>query len=47
MFTLGYLDDRKPVPKMVRKFLGKSFSDKSCISKKLFEELLHAFTFNW
>jgi len=43
MLTPGNVDDRKPVPKMVRKLFGKLFADKGYISKKLFEELLHTF----
>lgn len=43
MLTPGNLDDRKPVPKMVRKLFGKLFADKGYISKKLFEELLCTF----
>lgn len=43
MLTPGNVDDRKPVPKMVRKLFGKLFADKGYISKKLFEELLRTF----
>lgn len=41
--TPGNIDDRKPVPKLVRKLFGKLFADKGYISKKLAEELLHTF----
>ncbi len=43
LLTSGNVDDRKPVPKMVRKLFGKLFADKGYISKKLREELLHTF----
>lgn len=43
MLTPGNVDDRKPVPKMVRNLFGKLFADKGYISKKLFEELLRTF----
>jgi hypothetical protein len=43
MLTPGNLDDRKPVPKMVRKLFGKLFADKGYLSQKLFEELLRTF----
>ena len=43
MLTPGNVDDRKPVPKMVRKLFGKLFADKGYISKKLTEELLRTF----
>ena len=43
MLTPGNVDDRKPVPDMVRKLFGKLFADKGYISKKLFEELLRTF----
>lgn len=38
--TPGNVDDRKPVPKLVRKLFGKVFGDKGYISKPLYE-LLH------
>ena len=44
MLTPGNVDDRKPVPKMVRKLFGKLFADKGYLSKKLFEELLRTFS---
>lgn len=43
MLTPGNMDDRKPVPRMVRKLFGKLFADKGYISKKLCEELLRTF----
>jgi len=43
MLTPGNVDDRKPVPKMVRKLFGKLFADKGYLSKRLFEELLRTF----
>jgi len=43
MLTPGNVDDRKPVPHMVRKLFGKLFADKGYISKKLFEDLLRTF----
>ena len=43
MLTPGNVDDRKPVPKMVRKLFGKLFADKGYLSKKLLEELLRTF----
>lgn len=39
----GNVDDRKPVPKMVRKLFGKLFADKGYISKTLRDELLRTF----
>lgn len=43
ILTPGNVDDRKPVPKMVRKLFGKLFADKGYISKKLCEELRRTF----
>jgi hypothetical protein len=43
MLTPGNVDDRKPVPRMVRKLFGKLFGDKGYLSKKLTEELLRTF----
>jgi len=43
MLTPGNVDDRKPVPRMVRKLFGKLFADKGYISKSLHEELLRTF----
>jgi len=41
--TPGNVDDRKPVPKMVRKLFGKLFGDKGYISQTLRDELLRTF----
>ena len=41
--TPGNVDDRKPVPKLVRRLFGKLFADKGYISQPLFEELLTTF----
>jgi len=41
--TPGNIDDRKPVPKLVRKLFGKLFGDKGYLSQPLFEELLRTF----
>ncbi len=43
MLTPGNVDDRKPVPKMVRKLFGKLFGDKGYLSKTLRDELLRTF----
>jgi hypothetical protein len=43
MLTPGNVDDRKPVPGMVRTLFGKLFADKGYLSQKLFEELLRTF----
>jgi transposase len=43
MLTPGNVNDRKPVPKMVRKLFGKLFADKGYLSKTLREELLRTF----
>jgi transposase len=43
MLTPGNVNDRKPVPKMVRKLFGKLFADKGYISKTLRTELLRTF----
>jgi len=40
LLTPGNVDDRKPVPKLVRQPFGKLFADKGYHSKKLVEELL-------
>jgi len=37
--TAGNVDDRTPVPKMVKKLFGKLFGDKGYISQKLFDLL--------
>lgn len=41
--TPGNVDDRKPVPKLVRKLFGKVFGDKGYISKPLCELLRQTF----
>jgi transposase len=41
--TPGNVDDRKPVPKLVRKLFGKLFGDKGYLSQPLFELLLDTF----
>ena len=41
--TPGNVDDRKPVPGMVKKLFGKLFGDKGYLSKPLFKQLLDAF----
>jgi hypothetical protein len=43
VLTAGNVDDRKPVPRLVRRLFGKLFGDKGYLSKKLFEELLRTF----
>jgi len=41
--TPGNVDDRKPVPKLVRKLFGKVFGDKGYISQPLYDLLLQTF----
>ena len=41
--TSGNVDDRKPVPGMVKKLFGKLFGDKGYLSQPLFKQLLDAF----
>lgn len=41
--TPGNVDDRKPVPKLVRKLFGKIFGDKGYISQPLYDLLNQAF----
>jgi hypothetical protein len=41
--TPGNVDDRKPVPNLVKDLFGKLFADKGYISQPLFELLLEAF----
>jgi len=41
--TPGNVDDRKPVPYLVRKLFGKLFGDKGYLSQPLFEELYKTF----
>lgn len=43
VLTPGNVDDRKPLPRMVRKLFGKLVGDKGYLSKKLFEDLLRTF----
>lgn len=43
VLTPGNVDDRKPVPRMVRRLFGKLFGDKGYLSKKLSEDLLRTF----
>ncbi len=44
ILTPGNVDDRKPVPKLVRKLFGKVFSDKGYLSKALRDELFRTFS---
>ena len=41
--TPGNIDDRQPVPQLVRKLFGKVFADRGYISKKLSKELMKTF----
>jgi hypothetical protein len=41
--TPGNIDDRKPVPNLVKKLFGKLFGDKGYLSQPLFEELYQTF----
>jgi len=41
--TPGNVDDRKPVPKLVRKLFGKVYGDKGYISQPLYDLLLQTF----
>lgn len=41
--TAGNVDDRKPLPKMVRHLFGKLFADKGYLSEKLHHDLLETF----
>jgi hypothetical protein len=41
--TPGNVDDRKPVPQMVKRVFGKIFADRGYLSQKLFQELLDTF----
>lgn len=43
LLTPGNVDDRKPVPTMVRQLFGKLFGDKGYLSKTLRDELLRTF----
>jgi transposase len=42
-FTPGNVDDRKPVPRMVKDLFGKLFGDKGYLSQPLFQQLLDTF----
>ncbi len=41
--TPGNVDDRKPVPQLVKTLFGKIFADRGYVSQPLFAELLHTF----
>jgi hypothetical protein len=41
--TPGNVDDRKPVPQMMKQIFGKIFADRGYLSKQLFQELLATF----
>lgn len=41
--TPGNVDDRKPVPRLVRRLFGKIFADRGYISQPLFQRLLETF----
>ena len=41
--TPGNVDDRKPVPGLVRKLFGKLVADRGYLSKRLFKELMETF----
>jgi hypothetical protein len=41
--TPGNVDDRKPVPHLVKQLFGKIFADRGYLSQKLFQELLETF----
>jgi hypothetical protein len=41
--TSGNVDDRKPVPQMVKRLFGKVFADKGYLSQPLFRRLLETF----
>lgn len=43
LLTPGNVDDRKPVPKLLRRLFGKVFGDKGYISKPLYEWLNQTF----
>ena len=43
MLTPGNVDDRKPVPTLVKDLFGKLFADKGYISQPLFELLMETF----
>ena len=41
--TPGNVDDRKPVPRLVKRLFGKIFADKGYLSQALFQQLLDTF----
>jgi transposase len=41
--TPGNVDDRKPVPRLVKRLFGKLFADKGYLSQALFRQLLETF----
>jgi transposase len=41
--TPGNVDDRKPVPRLVKRLFGKIFADKGYLSQRLFQQLLDTF----
>ncbi len=41
--TPGNLDDRKPVPRLVKRLFGKIFADKGYLSQALFQQLMETF----
>ena len=41
--TPGNVDDRKPVPRLVKRLFGKIFADKGYLSQPLFQQLLETF----
>ncbi len=41
--TPGNVDDRKPVPRLVKRLFGKIFADKGYLSQALFHQLLDTF----
>jgi hypothetical protein len=43
--TSGNVDDRKPVPKLVKELFNKLFGDIGYITRSLFELLLETFNF--
>ncbi len=42
--TPGNVDDRKPVPRLVKRLFGKIFADNGYLSQALFQELLETFS---
>lgn len=43
MLTPGNMDDRKPVPELLKALFGKVFADRGYVSQSLFEQLLHTY----